>query len=181
VKKAGDPVSIAILLVAFLPALLVGAAVFDLTTYTIPNIVPGSMLVLFVVLLATMALSGHPLSLSATGFHMLAGLLGLVAGITMFAFNWVGGGDAKLFAVAALWLGWDALYDYALLSALLGGCITVFLVAIRRVVLPPILDAQPWIRTLADRKQGVPYGIALAMAALTVLPETDLFRLAATS
>ena len=169
------------MLLAFLPALLVGAAVFDLTTYTIPNIVPGSMLLLFIVLLLTLALNGHPLSLSSTGLHVLAGLLGLVAGITMFAFNWVGGGDAKLFAVVALWLGWDMLYDYAMLSALLGGCITIFLVAIRRVSLPPILEAQPWIKALADRKQGVPYGVALAMAALTVLPDCDLFRLAATS
>ena len=178
---SGAAVNIAILLVAFLPALLVAAAVFDLTTYTIPNMVPASMLALFVTLLVTMAINGHPLGLNDTGLHLLAGLLGLVAGIAMFAFGWVGGGDAKLFAVAALWLGWDALLDYALLAALLGGCITVALIAVRRVRLPSILEEQPWISALADRKQGVPYGVALAMAALTVLPDTELFRLAATS
>jgi prepilin peptidase CpaA len=47
--------------------------------------------------------------------------------------------------------------------------------------LPQILADQPWIARLADRKEGVPYGVALAVAALTVLPDTELFRLAATS
>lgn len=173
--------NVAILLVAFLPALLVAAAVFDLTSYTIPNIIPGSMIVLFITLVVTMAIKGHPLSLSDTGLHLLAGGIGLVAGMILFALRWVGGGDAKLFAGVALWLGWDALFDYAILATLLGGCLTIFLIAIRRVALPPILAEQPWLVRLADRKQGVPYGVALAIAALAVLPDTELFRLAATS
>lgn len=173
--------NVAILLVAFLPALLVAAAVFDLASYTIPNFVPGSMLILFVTLLVTMAIKGHPLSLSDTGLHLAAGLVGLIVGMALFAARWVGGGDAKLFAGAALWLGWDALFDYAILATLLGGCLTIFLVAIRRVPLPPLLAEQPWLVRLTDRKQGVPYGVALAIAALNVLPDTELFRLAATS
>ena len=170
-----------IVLVAFLPALLVAAAVFDLTSFTIPNIVPGSMLTLFAILLVVLALSGHPLSLADTGLHLAAGMVGLLAGAALFALRQVGGGDAKLFAGAALWMGWDALFDYAILATLLGGCLTIFLVAIRHVPLPAILAEQPWLVRLIERKRDVPYGVALAIAALTLLPNTELFRLAATS
>jgi prepilin peptidase CpaA len=177
----GSAVNIAILLVAFLPALLVAAAICDLTSYTIPNIVPASMILLFITFLAAMGLKGHPLDWSSIGLHFLAGFIGLVAGMAVFAAGWVGGGDAKLFAAVALWFGWNDLFDYAILATLLGGCLTIFLIAIRRVSLPQILADQPWIARLADRKEGVPYGVALAVAALTVLPDTELFRLAATS
>jgi prepilin peptidase CpaA len=174
-------VNIAILVVAFLPALLVAAALFDLTSYTIPNILPASMIALFAAFLIAMWIKGHPLAFSDMGFHLLAGLAGLVAGMAVFAAGWVGGGDAKLFAAVALWFGWDDLFDYSILATLLGGCLTAFLIAVRRVALPKILADQPWIARLADRKADVPYGVALAVAALTVLPDTELFRLAATS
>jgi prepilin peptidase CpaA len=46
--------------------------------------------------------------------------------------------------------------------------------------LPRLLSAQPWLARLADPNSGVPYGVALAIAALVVLPDTELFRIAAT-
>ena len=173
--------TVAIVLVSILPALLVAAAVFDLASYTIPNFIPGTMLLLFAGLLAMLAVGGHPLTLSDAGFHMLAGFIGLAAGFLFFALGWVGGGDAKLFAVAALWLGWDMLFQYAVLAAVLGGCLTMMLIWFRHIPLPAILASQPWLARLADVKEGVPYGVALALAALTVFPESELFRLVATS
>lgn len=171
--------TVAILLVAILPALLVVAAVFDLISFTIPNIVPAAMGIAFMAFLAAMAMNGHPLSWNETGLHLLAGFIGLAAGMGLFATGWVGGGDAKLFAVAALWLGWDALYEYTVISSLLGGVLTIALLLLRRVPLPQVLAKRPWLAQLADHRSGVPYGIALSLAALLVLPETELFRLAA--
>lgn len=171
--------AVAILLVAILPALLVVAAVFDLTSFTIPNIVPVAMAVAFAAFLAAMALNGHALTWSETGLHVLAGFIGLIAGMGLFATGWVGGGDAKLFAVAALWLGWDALYEYTVVSSLLGGVLTIALLLLRRAKLPAFVVERPWLAALADPRSGVPYGVALALAALMVLPETELFRLAA--
>jgi prepilin peptidase CpaA len=168
-----------ILLVAILPALLAAAAVFDLTSFTIPNIVPGSMLLLFAAFLIATSVGGHSPSWDQTSLHILAGAFGLAVGMGMFALGWVGGGDAKLFAGATLWLGWDALYEYAVLATLLGGVLTVALLMLRKIPLPQILADQPWLARLADRKSGVPYGVALSCAALIVLPNTDLFRLAA--
>ena len=173
--------AVSILLVAILPALLVAAAIFDLTSFTIPNMLPAAMFALFAAFLLASALNGHSLSWSETWPHLLAGAVALVAGMALFAAGWVGGGDAKLFAMACLWLGWDSMYEYTLVASLLGGILTVSLVVVRRFPLPSLLAAQPWLVRLADRNSGVPYGVALAMAALVVLPDTELFRIAATS
>jgi prepilin peptidase CpaA len=111
--------------------------------------------------------------------HLLSGGIGLAAGMAMFAAGWVGGGDAKLFAMACLWLGWNSMFEYTVLASLLGGALTLGLLMFRQLPLPRVLAAQPWLLRLADRDSGVPYGVALAMAAVTVLPDTELFRLAA--
>ena len=137
------------------------------------------MILLFAAFLVYTVIVGHSLSWNQTAMHVMAGIIGLGVGMGMFALGWVGGGDAKLFAGATLWLGWDALYEYAVLATLLGGVLTVALLMLRKIPLPQILADQPWLARLADRKSGVPYGVALSCAALIVLPNTDLFRLAA--
>src|SRR3954469_12421608 len=97
------------LLVGVLPVLLVAAAIFDLTSFTIPNILPGAMLVLFLIFLLAMALSGHAVSWNEISGHLIAGGLALIAGMILFALGGIGGGDAKLFATICLWLGWDSM------------------------------------------------------------------------
>lgn len=172
--------TISITIMAVLPVLLIAAAMFDLTSFTIPNALPAAMFVLFAVFMVGAVLSGHALSWSETWPHLLAGVVGLLAGMALFAFGVVGGGDAKLFAMSCLWLGWEAMFQYAIVASLLGGVLTLALLMLRRIPLPSLLAAQPWLLRLADRESGVPYGVALAMAALAVLPDTEIFRLAAT-
>jgi prepilin peptidase CpaA len=168
-----------IVLVALLPALLVTAAVWDLTSYTIPNLFILALLALFAVFAAALAYSGSAMDWHQAGLHLLAGGIGLVVGMGLFAAGWIGGGDAKLFAVVTLWLGWNALLEYALLASVLGGALTLALLSLRRVALPGFLARQDWLMRLADKDAGVPYGVALSLAALLVLPHTELFRLAA--
>jgi prepilin peptidase CpaA len=172
-----------IAIISMLTAILVAAAFFDLATYTIPNMLPAAMLLLFAVFLLAMALTGHPLSWHQISPHLIAGGLGLLVGMAFFAFGWVGGGDSKLFAMTCLWLGWgDAIYQYALIASLLGGLLTVGLLMFRRILyLPRILAEQPWLMRLADRQSGVPYGVALACAAIGILPDTEIFHLALAS
>lgn len=173
--------TVSILLVAILPALLVAAAIFDLASFTIPNVLPAAMFALFAAFLLATMLNGHGLSWSETWPHLLAGGVALVASMALFAAGWVGGGDAKLFAMACLWMGWDSMFEYTLVASLLGGTLSIALLVLRKFPLPSVLAAQPWLARLADRDSGVPYGVALAMAALVVLPDTELFRIAATS
>jgi prepilin peptidase CpaA len=45
--------------------------------------------------------------------------------------------------------------------------------------MPAILARQGWFARLHDAKAGIPYGVALAAAALVILPHTDVFQLVA--
>jgi prepilin peptidase CpaA len=166
---------VAFLLVVALPGLLVAAAVYDLMSYTIPNPITGAMILLFAAFVVVVVFTGQAPGWTAIGWHLLAGFLGLAVGMAMFAAGWIGGGDAKLFAAALLWLGWDVLLDYAVIASLLGGLLTLVLLLLRQIPLPIFLVRQSWIARLSDPKAGVPYGVALAIAALLVLPDTQFF------
>jgi prepilin peptidase CpaA len=166
-----------ILLLGFLPALLIVAAIWDLLSYTIPNTIVLALLGLFAVFLAALAVTGATGDWAAIALHLAAGAAALAAGMLLFAFGWIGGGDAKLFAAASLWLGWNALFEYAILATLFGGVLTLSLLFLRRLPLPAFLVRLKWFARLSDHKEGIPYGVALSVAALILLPETELFRL----
>ena len=163
-----------VLVLALLPLLLAAAAGWDLASFTIPNFLQVALLAGFAVLAVALHLGA-----SAIGLHLLAGLIGLLLGLVLFALGYVGGGDAKLFAVVLLWLGLKDLMPYTLVATVLGGVLTLGLLALRRLPLPAILARQAWILRLHDSKAGVPYGVALAAGVLVILPGTDIFRLAA--
>jgi prepilin peptidase CpaA len=162
-----------IFILAVFPVLLAFAAGWDIASFTIPNTIPLCLLGTFVIFL----LASH-MSVGAAGGHLVGGVVGLVVGFTLFALGFVGGGDAKLFACTALWLGLSDLLAYALVASVLGGALTLFLVAARRVPLPKFLARESWLVRLHDAKAGIPYGVALAAGALLVLPQTEVFRLA---
>jgi prepilin peptidase CpaA len=149
------------------PAMMAFAASSDLLTMTIPNRVSLIVLGGFVVLAAA---SG--MSLEQLAQHVGAGLLVLVIAFGFFARGWIGGGDAKLAAVTALWFGFDHLLEYALYASLLGGVLTFALLQFRAIPLPQPLIGRAWAERLHEPKGGVPYGIALAAAALIVYPNT---------
>ena len=102
------PISEFILLV-LVPVALMAAAGWDLASYTIPNLIPVCLLACFAIFVLT---TGMPAA--SIGTHVLAGALGLAVGFTLFALGYTGGGDAKLFATIALWLGLtDFLFEFA--------------------------------------------------------------------
>lgn len=165
-----------ILIITILPALFILTAIWDITSFTIPNVLVLALLSLFVVFAGAAAISGTGMGWYDAGFHLLAGVIGLAAGMALFATGVIGGGDAKLFAVTTLWLGLNALFHYAILVTLIGGLLTLAILFVRRTPLPLFLMKYEWVRRLHDRKAGIPYGVALAGAALMTLPHTDLFR-----
>lgn len=149
------------------PALMAFAASSDLFTMTISNRL--SMLLaggFFVVAL----IAGT--SLAAVGMHMAAAGLVLAVAFVFFWCGWIGGGDAKLAAATAMWFGFDHLLVYLVHAALLGGVLTVVLLLFRQLPLPAFFERQPWIHRLHQPGGGVPYGIALAVAALLIYPQT---------
>ena len=159
-----------LLVIVVVPALLALAAGWDLASYTIPNALPLALLAVFILFVLVTGMTG-----SAFAWHLAAGLAGFAVGFALFAFGFIGGGDAKLFATVALWFGFADLGSYALVASVLGGALTLALLALRRLPLP--LAGQPWLVRLHDARSGVPYGVALAAGALVVLPQTEVFRL----
>jgi prepilin peptidase CpaA len=147
------------------PLVMAYAAWSDLFSMTISNrlsllLVPGFFL------LAPFAGIG----LDALPMHVAVAGIMLAVGFTCFAMGWIGGGDAKLAAVAALWLGPENMLDFVMIATLLGGALTLFIMNFRQALLPATLIRQDWVARLHDMEAGVPYGIALSAAALWCYP-----------
>ena len=150
------------------PAVMAFAALSDLFTMTIANRVS-------LILVGGFALLAVLGGMSAADIlaHVGAAACVLVVTFALFACGWIGGGDAKLAAAAVLWLGFAHLADYLLYASLLGGALTVLLIQFRALPLPRMLVGREWAERLHRRGGGVPYGIALAVAALLVYPQTE--------
>lgn len=149
------------------PALMAFAASSDLLTMTISNRVSLALAAGFI---ALALLTGMPPA--AIGMHMLAGFVVLAVGFVFFWRGWIGGGDAKLVAATAMWFGFDHLLMYLTYASLFGGALTIFLIQFRKFPLPALLTGQGWLLRLHQPGGDVPYGIALAAAALIVYPKT---------
>jgi prepilin peptidase CpaA len=149
------------------PALMAFAASSDLFTMTISNKLSLALVAAFFLLVMVTGMG-----LAAIGMHLAAAALVLIVAFLLFTQGWIGGGDAKLAAAAALWFGFGYLLDFLVYAALLGGALTLVLIQFRRLPLPGLLARQHWIMRLHDKAGGVPYGIALAAAALIVYPKT---------
>jgi prepilin peptidase CpaA len=149
------------------PALMAFAASSDLFTMTISNKLSLALVAAFFLLVIVTGMA-----LPAIGMHLAAAALMLVVAFVLFTQGWIGGGDAKLAAAVALWFGFGYLLDFLVYASLLGGALTLLLIQFRRLPLPGLLARQQWIMRLHDKAGGVPYGIALAAAALIVYPKT---------
>jgi len=150
------------------PAMMVFAAASDLLTMTIANRVSLILAGGFTLLAALSGMNGVDL-LSHAG----AAAAVLTVAFVFFACGWIGGGDAKLAAATALWLGFAHLAAYLFYASLLGIALTLALIQFRAVPLPLVLVGRQWAERLHDRASGVPYGIALAAAALLIYPQTE--------
>ena len=150
--------------------LLVVAAVSDLMTMTISNRLTAAIVVLFPV---AAVLAGLPVS--TFGLHLAAGAGMLALCFALFAAGWIGGGDAKLAAGIALWVGPAFVLEWTLLAGLIGGVLTLLVLMVRQVRLPLALAGRPWIARLSAPTSGIPYGVALAAAGLVLLPDVELF------
>ena len=149
-------------------ALMVVAAITDFRRLVIPNRVTVALCVLW------------PLEFGATREATIVAAIESVAcaafvlagGAILFARGVVGGGDVKLFATASLWVGPAAVPKLLLLTALLGGALAVafltplgtWLSSRRRPIESSIHN-----RVIASGRVPLPYGAAIASAALVVM------------
>ena len=157
-------------LLSIFPALVIVGALRDAVSYTIPNWISAALILAFFP--AAFALGLTP---QAIGVQAGIGAIALVMGMVMFSLGWIGGGDAKLFAAAGLWLGWPAFATYLLVTGMAGGALAMGLLALRSMwVRPYVLNGPAWIGRLATPGENVPYGVAIAVGALAAFPACAL-------
>jgi len=145
------------------------AAVSDLTTYKIRNNLVLTLLLGYLAFAPIVGITGQEIGRSVA----VAGVV-LFLSFALFAAGWIGGGDAKLATVTTLWLGADHAVAFFLLLSLLGGVLAVIVYCCRRWPLPARLANTAWIAQLRARARGaeLPYGVAITLAGLCVLPST---------
>lgn len=150
------------------PAVMAFAASSDLFTMTIANRVSLTLVAGFGLLAVLIGMSpGNMLS------HAGAAAAVLAVVFLFFTRGWIGGGDAKLAAATVLWLGFAHLADYLVYASLFGGVLTLAIIQFRAMPLPQVFVGREWAERLHRSDGGVPYGIALAAAALFVYPQTE--------
>lgn len=157
------------MLMAVYIALVCYGAWSDARTLRIPNAVSLALLAAFIP-----AAVAAGIGLEAIAWHLGAAVLLLVIGFGLFALGYFGGGDAKLFAAAALWVGWDQLLFFVFAVLLVGGVLSLLVVALRKGI-------GMWPNWLVKSAEGlftpnkaVPYGIAIAAGALITVPRMSL-------
>ncbi|MBW8309127.1 MAG: hypothetical protein K0M45_05765 [Candidatus Paracaedibacteraceae bacterium] len=159
------------------------AALFDFLFYKIPNILVLGILIFAVPLLLTV------LSWDQVCFTLIASGIMLVISFGISMMGWIGAGDAKLLTVSTLWLASLDISSFVGLMALLGGVLAIIYVVLSPFIdhvrlkiislLTPILKKstlcsiylkEPFIFATAEsyRQTKVPYGIAIATAAIAI-------------
>ncbi len=149
------------------PFLLIYAAVGDVRAMRIPNWLNGLIAAAF---FPVAFLAGMPLA--EMGWHLAAFGVVLAGGLALFIFGFIGGGDAKMLAAAALWIGWgEPLTMFLILTVVCGGLLAVVMKLWQLIG----LEQGVWGRDGALRKAlahnlELPYGVAIAAGALLAYP-----------
>src|SRR5260370_11454909 len=144
---------------------LVYAGLMDLTTMRIRN---GLVLVLLAAYAMLAPLAGFTVEEIAWSTAIAMGILAVC--FVFFAFGWMGGGDVKLLAVTALWLGFDHTPAFLLYTALFCGALSLVVLPLLTVGLPAFLGNPLLISPLQSDEPALPYGLPVAVAPLAGFP-----------
>jgi prepilin peptidase CpaA len=141
------------------------AAFEDFRRFTIPN-----WLTLGLCALWPLSLLAAP-SVSGTVGDLACGLIVFAIGALLFARGYLGGGDVKLLAAAALWSGPPLLPSLLILTGLLGGVLALIMVSPIGAILVSGTRARLGFTATPGAVASTPvaYGIAIAAASLIVI------------
>lgn len=160
---------ISLFMLALFVFLMSLAAISDLRAYRIPNALVIAVALLFIL---AAPLAGMPPQIVL--WHLLAGALLFALGYGLFSAGLIGGGDAKLVAAAALWVGWTALPHFLLYTALAGGALAIGMLVWEFIRMHVELTAAnpeaSLIKRITSLKPDLPYGVAIALGACAALP-----------
>jgi prepilin peptidase CpaA len=155
------------------PLCLAFAAFSDLFTMTIPNRISAILLGAFVIVAPFAGLSP-----TLIGMHLFAGLVVFGACFTLFAFNIMGGGDAKLLTASAVWFGFNSsLIEFVTYVSIFGGVLTLAILVMRKQEDTILIYGLPVPQLLLTATK-VPYGIAIGLGAFFAYPSSPLMQAA---
>lgn len=163
---------LALLTLSVYPAALLIAAANDLYEFKIPNWVS---LTLFLAYFAAGAVNGASLALIGEGLMISAAML--TVSFILFARNVIGGGDAKLLAAIAPWIGLSSLTGFLFNMAFAGGAMAIALIIFRKTPALPVYAHAPWVLRLHQRPKEMPYAVPIAAGGLLSFPQTPYFHL----
>ncbi|MDE2229421.1 MAG: prepilin peptidase [Alphaproteobacteria bacterium] len=149
---------------------LVMAGVSDFRTLRIPNWLTGALALAFPI--GALA-AGQPVDWLS---HVVAGVAVFVVAAVLFALRLMGGGDVKLLAATALWIGLGQLLPFLVLVALVGGVFAIVCVVLRHpFVQATILATLRRLPAFAHKNLPIPYGIPIAVAGVLMAPMLPIF------
>ena len=153
--------------VTLFPLLMIVAGAGDALSMRIPN---WLTLLIAVSFFPMALLTGMPLA----GIAMHAGVAValFVLGFALFSLGLFGGGDAKLFAAAGLWLGWPDLIPFLVLTAFAGGALALAVAAWSVLNTNSEIKDGSLFRRFGKIKPSVPYGYAFAVGAILTFPQS---------
>jgi prepilin peptidase CpaA len=153
-----SPASVHVLVLGLFFGLLAVAVLTDVETLRIPN-----RLCLALVAIYPAHLLASPVAVDWPGALLLATVM-FGGGLVSFAAGWMGGGDVKLMAATALWIGPGSFIDFLLVTAIAGGLISVLMLSGFRFTVAQIADSAGFadIRDVILGR-SIPYGVAIAV------------------
>lgn len=153
-----------------LTVLMAAVVYYDLTRYIIPNWICGGVILLYP---AFLLLSPVPIDWQGAGMVFAATI---AAGLLIFRFNIMGGGDVKLLMALSLWAGRAAMLDFTMLVAVLGGGLSIALLGGRPIYTGLMAKLpKPWpTPRILTQGADLPYGLAIAAAFLWMLWHGEL-------
>jgi prepilin peptidase CpaA len=161
--------ALATLILMIFPVSMAFAAANDLFTMKIPNRISLALVGGFV---AIAVVTRMPLE--TFGIHVACAFCVLALTFALFSMNYLGGGDAKLMAAGALWMGGAHIAEFLAYVTIFGGVLSVVILSYRRMI-PVSVSFPPWAQRLHLAGGPIPYGIAIAAGGLMLFPATELF------
>jgi len=107
--------------------------------------------------------------------HIAVGMTFFVAGLGLFSFGLLGGGDAKLMAATALWFTWSDVVPFILYVSLFGAALALFLLVARQFI-PVRLMTSQWMYTMFRDQKKMPYGLAIAAGGILTITTSAIMQ-----
>ncbi|MBD2745767.1 prepilin peptidase [Microvirga sp. BT688] len=141
------------------------AAIFtDLYRMKIPNVLVGMCLGGFFVFAILNGMAWSDILL-----HVAAALVVFLVALIPYNIGAMAAGDVKFIAAIALWFGFGGeLIAFVILLSLYGGLLAFAILSYRQLPLPALVRSWTWAANLYNPAKGVPYGVAIAAAAISL-------------